>query len=205
MSLTSIATDMISALGYGGLTVGLIVDSAGVPIPSEVLIPLAGALAAQGRFNILAVIFLGTMAQTAGAVLAYWLGKGAGLELVKRYGKYVFFSTHELEKTHALFERWGTGLTLLGRCIPGVRTYIGFPAGIAGMRFDVFAIASLVGSFVWTVFLALLGYYAAAHLELIDQALNRFGIVMLVLLVGAFVFYLKHKQKRRQAKQDATE
>ncbi len=198
MSLTGIATDMISALGYGGLAVGLIVDSAGVPIPSEVLIPLAGALAAEGRFSLILVILIGTVAQTFGAILAYWLGKGAGLELVKRYGKYVFFSHHELEKTHALFERYGTGLTLLGRCIPGVRTYIGFPAGIAGMRFDVFAIASLVGSFVWTVILALLGYYAAAHLDVIDQVLNRFGIVMLVLLVGAFVFYVKHKQKRRK-------
>ena len=109
--LSEIATNMIATLGYGGLAVGLFVDSFGIPIPSEVLLPLAGAAAKQGQMNLMIVIIVGTLAQTAGAMLAYAIGMGPGLEFVKRYGKYVLFSEHELAKTHTLFEKYGSWLT----------------------------------------------------------------------------------------------
>src|SRR5215216_1192179 len=172
--LSQIATNMIATLGYGGLAFGLVVDSAGVPIPSEVLLPLAGALAKQGQFDLLTVIIVGTLAQTIGAILAYVIGMGPGIALIKRYGKYVLFSEHELEKTHKLFEKYGAWLTLVGRCLPGVRTYIGFPAGIAKMNFGLFLLASFIGSLVWTIFLSVLGFQLADHLHVIDSILSKF-------------------------------
>jgi membrane protein DedA with SNARE-associated domain len=202
--LAEIASNMIATLGYGGLALGLIVDSAGVPIPSEILIPLGGLLARQGRMDLTAVIIVGTLAQTIGAVLAYWLGAGSGLKLVKRYGKYVLFSEHELAKTQALFDKYGSWLTLAGRCMPGVRTYIGFPAGVARMHFGRFLTASFIGSLAWTIFLALLGYYVGDQMHVIDDLFHQFGIIILLLFIGGFIWYL-YRQRRKRASKPTSE
>jgi membrane protein DedA with SNARE-associated domain len=196
--LSQIATDMIATLGYGGLAFGLFVDSFGIPIPSEVLLPLAGAAAKQGQMNLLVVIIVGTLAQTLGAILAYAIGMGPGLGFVKRYGKYVLFSEHELEKTHALFEKYGSWLTLFGRCLPGIRTYIGIPAGMARMKFTPFVIASFVGSLIWTVFLSVIGYQLAEHLHVIDSVLSKFGYVLALGGIVAFIWYVHHSVKKRK-------
>lgn len=199
--LSQIATNMIVTLGYGGLAFGLFVDSFGIPIPSEVLLPLAGAAAKQGSMSLPIVILVGTLAQTAGAIVAYWIGMGPGLEFVKRYGKYVLFSEHELEKTHKLFEKYGSWLTLFGRCLPGIRTYIGIPAGMARMDFRAFLGASLLGSFIWTVFLSVLGYQLADHLEIIDSVLSKFGYLLALAGIVAFVWFVHHRSKKKKAKQ----
>lgn len=193
MSLTSIATSMISALGYSGLAFGLIVDSAGVPIPSEVLIPLAASLVHTGRFTLIAIIVVGTIAQTLGAVGAYALGATGGLALAERYGKYVFFSHRELAMTQRAFDRWGTWLTLLGRCVPVIRTYIGFPAGVARMRLSVFVLASFVGSLLWTTLLTILGYKLATpeRLHALDAIFRRFSLVVVALLIVGIVWFVK--------------
>lgn len=199
-SLTGIATGMISSLGYGGLALGLIVDSAGVPIPSEVLLPISGALINTGRFDFWAVIAVGTIAQTAGAALAYWLGATGGLALAEKYGKYVFFSHRELAITQKWFDRYGQWLTLAGRCLPVIRTYIGFPAGLAKMNFTRFLIASFVGSLFWTVFLTQLGVSLAtpARLHAMDDIFRRFNFVIIILLLGGVFWYVKRHLNREK-------
>lgn len=196
--LSEVATNLIATLGYGGLAFGLFVDSFGIPIPSEVLLPLAGAAAKQGQMSLLIVIIVGTLAQTAGAMLAYAIGMGPGLGFVKRYGKYVLFSEHELEKTHALFEKYGSWLTLFGRCLPGIRTYIGIPAGMARMKFGAFVVASFVGSLIWTVFLSVLGYQLADHLALIDSFLSKFGYLLAIASIVAFIWFVHHRSKKKK-------
>jgi membrane protein DedA with SNARE-associated domain len=196
--LTHFAADLIAKLGYGGLAIGLIVDSAGIPVPSEILIPLGGLLAREGRMDLTLVIIVGTLAQTAGAILAYWLGATGGLALVRRYGKYVLFSEHELTKTQTLFDKYGQWLTLAGRCMPGVRTYIGFPAGIARMNFGKFLVASLIGSFGWTILLALLGYYLGDQIHVVDDLFHRFGTIILLLFIAGFIWYLRHQHNKRK-------
>lgn len=194
--LTQAAFDLIATLGYAGLAVGLIVDSAGVPIPSEILIPFAGVLARQGRMDIMAVVAIGALAQTAGAVLAYYLGASGGLALAHKYGKYVFFSERELAITHRWFERHGAWLTLFGRCIPVIRTYIGFPAGVAKMPFGRFLIASFAGSTIWTIFLAYLGYQAGDRIHEIEAVFKRFNIAIIGLLAIAAIWYVKRHLKK---------
>lgn len=196
MNLAHLATSLIEQLGYAGITIGLFVDSAGVPIPSEVILPLAGAVAKQGNMNLIAVIVIGTLAQAAGAILSYWIGASGGLAIIKKYGKYVFFSEHELAKTQKLFEKRGVLLTFFGRCLPGIRTYIGYPAGVAKMPFATFVTASIAGSFGWTVILTLLGYQLAGSLDAIDSVLNKFGYLALGLFVVAFIWYLRRQSKR---------
>lgn len=196
--LSEIATNLIVTLGYGGLAFGLFVDSFGIPIPSEVLLPLAGAAARQGQMDLLIVIIVGTLAQTAGAILAYAIGMGPGLGFVKRYGKYVLFSEHELEKTHNLFEKYGSWLTLFGRCLPGIRTYIGIPAGMARMKFVPFVIASFIGSLIWTIFLSVIGYQLADHLHVIDSVLSKFGYVLAVGGIVAFIWFVHRRSKKKK-------
>lgn len=197
--LSEIATSMIATLGYGGLAVGLFVDSFGIPIPSEVLLPLAGAAARQGQMNLLLVIIVGTLAQTAGAMLAYAIGMGPGLGFVKRYGKYVLFSEHELNKTHALFEKYGSWLTFVGRCLPGIRTYIGIPAGMARMDFGRFVAASFLGSLIWSIFLAVLGYQLADYLPVIDSVLSKFGYLFALAGIIFFIWFVHRHSKKRKA------
>lgn len=193
--LTQAAFSLIATLGYAGLAVGLVVDSAGVPIPSEILIPAAGILVRQGRMDMMAVILVGTVAQTAGAVLAYWLGSTGGLALAEKYGKYIFFSHRELAITHRWFEKYGDKLTFVGRCLPVIRTYIGFPAGVARMPFGRFLAASFAGSALWTIFLAILGYQVGDHLEEIEAVFKRFNIVIVGLLVIGAIWYVKRHLK----------
>lgn len=190
-NLATLATSLIAKLGYAGLAFGLVVDSAGVPIPSEVLLPLAGALVKQGRFGLIEVIAIGTLAQTVGAVLAYWLGATGGLAMIERYGKYVLFSHRELEITERWFNKYGSWLTLAGRCMPVIRTYIGYPAGIARMNFTRFLAASFFGSLAWTVFLVWAGYALQDRIELLDKILHRFSIVIVLALGVLAVWYVK--------------
>ncbi|MBW3538511.1 DedA family protein [Candidatus Parcubacteria bacterium] len=195
--LAELATNLVARLGYGGLAFGLIVDSAGVPIPSEVLIPLAGALARDGRFDLVTVITVGTLAQTLGAVLAYWIGAKGGLPIVERYGKYVLFSHRELAVTQRWFDRYGSWLTFFGRCLPVIRTYIGFPAGLARMPFGPFLAASFTGSLAWITLLALLGYQLSGQLERIDAVMHQFSILIALLLLGGVIWYIKKHWKRQ--------
>lgn len=197
--LGEIATNLIATLGYGGLALGLFVDSFGIPIPSEVLLPLAGAAARQGAMSLVTVVVVGTLAQTLGAMLAYAIGMGPGLAVVKRYGKYVLFSEHELEKTHALFEKYGSWLTLVGRCLPGIRTYIGIPAGMARMQFGRFVAASFAGSLIWSIFLTMLGYQLADYLPQIDSFLSKFGYILAVVGIIVFVWFVHHRKNNKKA------
>lgn len=197
ISLTGIATGMISSLGYGGLALGLIVDSAGVPIPSEVLLPISGALVNTGRFDFWLVVAVGTLAQTAGAILAYWLGATGGLALADKYGKYVFFSKRELHITEKYFSKYGQWLTLAGRCLPVIRTYIGFPAGLARMNFAKFLTASFVGSLLWTLFLTQLGVSLGTpdRLHAMDEIFKRFNVVIIALLLLGVIWYVRRHLK----------
>ncbi len=198
MSLTTVATNLISTLGYGGLTVGLIVDSAGIPIPSEVLLPLSGALINTGRFSFWPVVVVGTLAQSAGAVFAYWIGATGGVAVVKKYGKYVFFSERELGITQKYFDRYGQWLTAAGRCLPVIRTYIGYPAGLSKMSFRKFLSATLIGSLIWTVFLTKLGVILGTpkRLASLDHLFAHFNLIVLALLGLALIWYLKRHFKK---------
>lgn len=199
-SLTGLATGMISTLGYGGLALGLVVDSAGIPIPSEALLPISGALVNTGRFDYAMVIIIGTLAQTAGAILAYWLGATGGLALAERYGKYFFFSHRELAITQRWFDRYGQWLTLAGRCLPVIRTYIGFPAGLAKMHFGKFLAASFFGSLIWTVFLTQLGVMLGTpeRLHAMDEIFRRFSIAIAILLLAGVFWYVKRHLRERK-------
>jgi membrane protein DedA with SNARE-associated domain len=193
LSLTQSAVSLIEAAGYAGYSLGLVVDSAGIPIPSEVLIPLAVVSAMQGKFNLWAVLVLGALAQTLGGVIAYEIGRRGGLPLIQRYGKYLLISNRDIDYTRRQFERYGEILAFTGRCLPVIRGYVGFVAGIAEMPFRRFLVATFFGSTVWTLILAAAGYFLASDITVIDQALKPVSVLVVALAIIAVVWFVVHR------------
>lgn len=200
LSLTQSAVDLISSAGYLGLALGLIVDSAGIPIPSEVLVPLATVSAKQGNLNLVAVILVSIVAQVIGGIIAYEIGRRGGVPFIKRYGKYVLLSQRDLDITRAQFERRGQLLAFMGRCIPVVRGYIGFVAGIAEMPFKRFLMATIAGSTLWTLILATAGWLLAEDITVIDRVLKPFSELIIIAIVVAVICFIvvRIRQNRKQ-------
>lgn len=191
MDFTRLALDLLSTLGYTGMTVGLVLDSFGIPIPSEVLLAVGGALAASGRFNIWLVFFIGVLAQLVGGLIGYWIGRYGGLPFLERYGKYVLISKKDLAKTHEAFEKYGPLLTMLGRCVPLIRGLIAYPAGIAGMRLDKFIVYTAIGSTVWTALFVWIGYTVGDNLDAINPYLHELTLGVVILVIAGIVWHVR--------------
>lgn len=202
-SLTTIATDLISNLGYFGLGLGLVVDSLGVPIPSEVLIPVATILAEQGRFNLWIIFVLGTAAQVIGGSISYWIGRRGGLPAAEKFGRYILVSHHDLRRTHAVFAKYGRWMAAGGRCLPVIRGLVGYPAGIAEMPFGEFVIWTTLGSAVWTGILMFLGHILSSRLGLIDQTMSKFSLVIIVVLVVGAIYHFRHALREQHQRMGA--
>lgn len=192
MDFAKLATDMLSQLGYVGLTIGLIVDSFGIPIPSEVLLAVGGALAATGRFNVWWVMFLGTAAQLVGGLVGYAIGRYGGYPFLLRYGKYVFISKRDLERTHQSFEKYGPWLTMAGRCLPVIRGLVAYPAGIARMNIWSFILYTTIGSAAWTALWVFIGYQLGENLDVINSWMHDFSLVVVAGLLLLIVWHFRH-------------
>jgi membrane protein DedA with SNARE-associated domain len=191
MHLTQLAMDLLSTLGYGGLAAGLVLDSFGIPIPSEVLLVIGGTLSATGRFNLLAVFLIGTFAQVVGGLAGYAIGKYGGLPILERYGKYVLISRRDLAKAHAAFEKYGPLMTMVGRCLPVVRGFIAYPAGIAGMRLDKFILFTTIGAAIWSAIFVWAGFTVGNNLAAIEPWINQLSLVIVILFGLAIIWHFR--------------
>lgn len=178
---------LISTWGYGALVLLMLAESACVPIPSEVIMPFAGALAAAGRMELAAVILLGVLGEAMGAFLSWGVGWVGGRPLVQRFGRYVLVSTSDLDKAEAWLHKHGTLGILIGRVLPTVRTFISLPAGIARMPAARFGVPTVLGSLVWDAALAGVGYALGSRWHEIVHGFQSATYVLAALLVLALV------------------
>ncbi|HEX3348950.1 MAG TPA: DedA family protein [Acetobacteraceae bacterium] len=148
---------MISAGGYAGIVALMAIESACLPLPSEVIMPFAGYLVSTGRFNLFLVATAGAIGCNAGSAIAYWVGAHGGRPLAERWGRYVLIDRGELDRVDRFFKRFGSAAVFIGRLLPGVRTFIALPAGIARMPLVPFHIYTFVGSWPWCFGLAYVG------------------------------------------------
>ncbi len=202
--LLDFAIKVIETVGYWGVFFVLVLDNAGIPIPSEATLALAGSLSKTGTFNIVWIIILGTIAQTIGTYIAYLIGKYGGGPLVKKYGKYILISAHDYDKAEKWFEKRGDKAIFISRLIPVIRTFAGFAAGTFEMDQNKFIRDSLLGSLVWTTTFVLIGYVVGdswkryySYLHYLDYVI----IVVLAVLIGRYV-YRKLKKRKTHAAQD---
>jgi membrane protein DedA with SNARE-associated domain len=148
---------VISATGYLGVIVLMAIESACIPLPSEIIMPFAGYLVSTGQFSLLGVATAGAIGCNLGSTIAYFVGAKGGRPFVARWGRYVLLDIHDIEISQRFFDRYGSLTVFLGRLLPLVRTFIALPAGFAKMNFWKFQFYSLAGSWFWCFALAYVG------------------------------------------------
>jgi membrane protein DedA with SNARE-associated domain len=194
---------VISKVGYGGILLLMAIESACIPLPSEVIMPFSGYLVHTGRFNLFWVATFGALGCNLGSLIAYYLGYYGGRPLVERYGSYIFLSHKELDWADHFFARYGDRTVFISRLLPVVRTFIALPAGIARMPQWRFHVYTFLGSWPWCLALAYVGMRLGEKWDT-DPRLkvwfHRFdALIALVLLTGIVWFVWSHWQHRIRA------
>ncbi len=185
----------ISTLGYGGIVLLMAIESACIPLPSEVIMPFSGYLVATGRFSLHLVAIAGAVGCLLGSYVAYYVGGHGGRRFIERYGRYVLIAPHELEVADRFFNRWGSHAVFWSRLLPVVRTFIAFPAGVSRMRLLPFTIYTLLGSYLWCLVLAYAGMKFGQHWDALAPYFHRFDAVIAVLIVAAAAAFLYNRIK----------
>lgn len=200
--LANFVVNTIHVLGYPGVFFLMLVESCGIPMPSEVIMPFSGFLVADGVMNFWAVVLLGTVGNLIGSLLAYWIGWKGGRPLIEKYGKYILISKHDLDLADHWFTKYGNLTTFVGRILPVVRTYISFPAGISKMNIVKFSVYTFLGALPWCIALTYAGVKMGENWELIRQKLHNFDTTILVLVILLIVLYivrhLKHSKRNKK-------
>ena len=183
--LTNFVISVISQGGYVGVAVLMGIESAAIPLPSEIIMPFAGFLVAEGRFTLFGIALAGATGSMVGSAITYWIGRYGGRPFIEKYGKYVLVSSRDLDLADRFFAKYGLISTFIGRVLPVFRTFISVPAGIAKVRFGWFLFYSFVGSFIWS---ALLGYFGLKlgpkWMELRDRAHGLDVAIIVIILLG---------------------
>jgi membrane protein DedA with SNARE-associated domain len=201
--LVQFVTHVIDAGGYGGIVALMGIESACIPLPSEIIMPFAGYLVYLGHFNLFWVATFGAIGCNLGSAIAYWIGAKGGRPLVERYGKWVLMSHHDLDRMTIFFLKYGSITVLLARLLPVVRTFIAFPAGIAKMPQLRFHIYTFVGSWPWCFGLAYVGMRLGKAWQTdprFHEAFHRFHTGVEIVLLAAIVWFVwSHVRRGRGA------
>lgn len=186
----------ISHTGYLGVFLLMTLQSAAIPLPSEVIMPFAGSLVAAGRFSLPLLALIGALGSVAGSTLTYALGFYGGRPLIRQYGKYILLSERDLILTEKFFSRFGRWSALVGSVLPIVRTFISIPAGIGRVSYRSFVIFYFFGSFIWSFFLAWLGMKLGEHWSSLELYFRKFDILIAAAIVLAFAFWFYRHFRR---------
>ncbi len=208
--LTETLTTVFNAIGWIGVVVIMALESANIPIPSEVTMPLAGWLLVEAKGGTLVRAiweggFFGGLGCLLGSVGSYALGAWGGRPFLERYGRYILITPHDLKKADEWFNRWGDWASFISRLLPIVRTFISFPAGVVRVNVVRFSVLSFVGSFIWCGALAAVGFKVGERVEEIHGFLRPIEIPVAIALVVGFVWYVWHHIKSARAKMDEYE
>jgi len=147
----------ISAMGYSGVILLMAIESACIPLPSEIIMPFSGYLVSTGQLNLWAVAVAGAVGCVLGSLVAYWVGMYGGRPVIEKYGRYVLLSRHDLDIADRWFASHGEAIVFVSRLLPAIRTFIAFPAGVARMNLKRFIIYTFAGSLPWCLGLAYIG------------------------------------------------
>ena len=193
----------MNSLGYLGIGLLMFAENLFPPIPSELIMPLAGFTASKGNMNFTLAVLAGVVGTIVGALPWYYAGKLVGEERLKhladKYGKWITVSSQDIDKATRWFHRYGNKAVLFGRLVPGIRTLISLPAGLSEMPLVPFLIYSTLGTTAWVMLLTFLGFQLGERYELVEKYLDPVSKIVLVILIVAFIAWVVMKQ--RKAKQ----
>ncbi|MCL4367204.1 DedA family protein [Patescibacteria group bacterium] len=198
-SIASWIVNVISSLGYPGIMVTMAIESALIPLPSEIIMPFSGYLVSTGQFSLPLVALSGAFGNLVGSLAAYALGFWGHERLVRRFvrrfGKFILLSEHELDRAEELLNKYKDLVVLVSRMVPGVRTVISLPAGFAKLPLSRFIILTFVGSFIWSYLLAYIGFVLGENWDTLGPIFHKADTVVVVVIVGAIAFYIYRKLK----------
>lgn len=191
--LSAFIVATISALGYPGIVLLMAIESACIPLPSEVIMPFSGYVFAKGPLSLLAVGVAGAFGCVVGSLVAYWVGVYGGRPLIERYGRYVLISRHDLDLADRWFDRFGEAIVFASRLLPVIRTFIAFPAGVARMNLKKFVIYTFLGSLPWCLGLAYVGQKLGEQWDTnptLKTLFHRFDFVIGIAIVVAVAWWV---------------
>jgi len=185
-------TTHIDSMGYWGIILMMAIESASIPLPSEVIMPYGGYLVHRypEQFSLFWMGMAGALGCLLGSTAAYWVGLYGGRPLVEKYGRYVLIRQQDLDLADRWFARYGDWAIFFSRLLPVVRTFISFPAGVARMNFPRFVLYTFIGSFPWCVMLAYIGKVLGREWQSIRTYFHGADTVIVILIALALVFWL---------------
>jgi len=197
--------NLISSTGYVGIFLAMAIESCLIPLPSEVTMPFAGALAASGELNLILVTLTGALGNLVGSWGAYWIGikfpEKIILKFINKWGKFLLLSEHEYEKAKSWLKRYGNSVSFFSRLLPGIRTVISLPAGVARINLLQFSIYTFIGSLIWSFLLALIGYKLGENWESIKHYFHKLDLVIILGILAAVGIYIYMHFRKSKAKQ----
>ena len=194
----------ISALGYSGIVLLMAIESACIPLPSEIIMPFSGYLVSTGELNLWAVAVAGAVGCVLGSLVAYWIGMYGGRPFIEKYGRYILLSRHDLDIADRWFAKYGEIIVFVSRLLPAIRTFIAFPAGVARMNLPRFVIYTFAGSLPWCLALAYVGQKLGEQWDKDDTLktwFHRFdfliGIAGALFIIWWVWRHIKHSRPQR--------
>jgi membrane protein DedA with SNARE-associated domain len=183
----------IDSLGYSGVALMMAIESACIPLPSEIIMPFSGYLASTGEFTLWGVALAGAIGCVLGSALAYWVGYYGGRPAAEKYGKYILVTHHDLDIADNFFKKYGNAAVFIARLLPVIRTFISLPAGIARMNFLQFSVYTFLGSLPFCYFLAYVGKKMGDNWDTLGGYFHKFDAVIgVVILIGVIWFVKRH-------------
>jgi membrane protein DedA with SNARE-associated domain len=203
--IVALLVGAIASGGYASVILLMAIQSACIPIPSEVIMPLAGYALAHTQLQLIILATVASLASNLGSIPAYWVGARGGRPMVERYGSYLLLSRHDLDRVDQFFARFGSIAVLIGRMLPIIRTFIAFPAGVAKMNQLRFHIYTFIGSWPWCYVLAYVGMKLGAQWNTNPEfkvIFNRFhhAVELVIVLVGIWFLWTHWKNRIRVEK-----
>ena len=200
--LSGLIVATISALGYPGVVLMMGIESACIPLPSEIIMPFSGYLVYTGRFSLWGVATAGAVGCVVGSLVAYWVGMYGGRPVIEKYGRYVLISLHDLDLADRWFARRGELIVFASRLLPVIRTFIAFPAGVARMNLWRFIVYTFLGSFPWCLGLAYVGQKLGEQWdknEALKSWFHRFDFLIGIAGLLAIAWWVwRHLKESRQ-------
>ena len=196
--IATLILNCISYMSYGGVVLLMAIESACIPLPSEIIMPFAGFLVSKGEMTLFGISLAGALGCVLGSIPAYYLGMFGGRPLAEKYGKYVGVSAKDLDTADRLFFKYGEIIIFIARLLPVVRTFIAFPAGVARMKMSTFIVYTFIGSFIWCLGLGYAGMVAGDHWEDLKIYFHQFHYVIYAFIVFFVCWRVwKHVKKHK--------
>ena len=195
-AIANFVTNIVSHLGYPGVFLLMALESACIPIPSEIIMPFSGFLVATGQFNFWAIVIVGSLGNLAGSFLAYWIGYTGGRSLVEKYGRYILLSQRDLESSDRFFRKYGQSTVFFSRLLPIIRTFISLPAGISKMDFKKFSLYTFLGVIPFTAVLTYAGVKLKENWTALQPYFHKFDLIIAIVIVLVVIWFVFRHLKR---------